>query len=82
MPFITAGARCKVFKQLSGQVVLITGGNSGVGKYAAIELASKGATVLIGSFHVISLGNLIADSNYIALKHVEIPNEQRSLLRK
>ncbi len=32
---------------LSGQVIVITGGNSGIGKEAAVELAGMGATVVI-----------------------------------
>jgi NAD(P)-dependent dehydrogenase (short-subunit alcohol dehydrogenase family) len=32
---------------LSGQVIVVTGGNSGIGKEAAVELASMGATVAI-----------------------------------
>jgi NAD(P)-dependent dehydrogenase (short-subunit alcohol dehydrogenase family) len=32
---------------LSGQVIAITGGNSGIGKEAAVELAAMGATVVI-----------------------------------
>jgi NAD(P)-dependent dehydrogenase (short-subunit alcohol dehydrogenase family) len=32
---------------LSGQVIVITGGNSGIGKEAAVELSALGATVII-----------------------------------
>lgn len=34
---------------LEGKVAIVTGGNSGVGYYTALELAKKGARVIIGS---------------------------------
>ena len=43
------GGVCKAVRDLSGQVVVITGGNSGIGRETVMELASKGCTIIIGA---------------------------------
>eukprot|EP01122_Echinamoeba_exundans_P016851 TRINITY_DN8677_c0_g1_i1.p1 TRINITY_DN8677_c0_g1~~TRINITY_DN8677_c0_g1_i1.p1 ORF type:complete len:329 (-),score=57.51 TRINITY_DN8677_c0_g1_i1:33-1019(-) len=42
-----SGKRCDARKDLSGKVVLLTGGNSGIGLATAIELAEQRATLII-----------------------------------
>lgn len=42
-----SGKRCTCPERLDGKLVLITGGNSGIGKAAAHILASKGAHILL-----------------------------------
>lgn len=43
------GGMCRVTRDLTGQVAIVTGGNTGIGKSTAEELARRGCTVLIGA---------------------------------
>nr|CAI5861681.1 unnamed protein product [Callosobruchus analis] len=42
-----AGGVCYCTARLDGQVVVITGGNSGIGKALAVELVNRGATLVL-----------------------------------
>ena len=38
--------KCKIAHDMSGKLIIITGASSGLGKFTALELVSKGAKVI------------------------------------
>jgi heterodisulfide reductase subunit A-like polyferredoxin len=43
------GSNCKIRRDLTGKVAVITGGNTGIGKETMLDLARNGCTVIMGA---------------------------------
>ncbi|KAI1284867.1 Retinol dehydrogenase 14 [Halotydeus destructor] len=73
-----AWGKCKSNRKLNGKTVVITGGNSGIGKATAIELVKRGARVIIGcrnekeAMHVVEKISSKGYEGDIKFKHLDL----------
>ena len=65
------GARCHSTKSLKGKTVVITGGNTGIGKETAVDLAKRGAKVIIGCRNM--------EKGKAALKEIQERSENKNV---
>ena len=45
----TSGGKCTIKKDLTGKLAVITGGNTGIGRQTALDLAEKNCDIIIGA---------------------------------
>jgi len=65
---------CKTNNRLDGQVVIITGATSGLGKVLAEDLVNRGATVVLACRNLIAAREVVAEikQQYIEAQLVEL----------